>query len=274
MERVRVTRFRRGVATSQVFPWAWLAVNQFRATADLAGHIVASLAFYRRADIRVGDLCRLSDGRLFVVQQINLDVSQIKCACGEVAPVIPDQFSEGIINPWWTKAVPGTWAVVPSESRLRLTPPTGDSPDDGGFLSQLVTGDFDVCAWVSVAPGTAGDVQRGSLGARVSLTSAVYVGVKDDGTRKIMRMDQSGVSVVESSIAFTGHWLRLKRVGQDFFTYYSGNPRGVETVKDWVLLPPSGATVTSIASVSVGMGGVASGAGSPIVFDEVRNVGR
>jgi hypothetical protein len=274
MKRTSFTRFRYGEASGLAITPAWLEVR--RAVAGLTTVGQGAAAFVRCKidwDVRAGDVLKEADGRLFAVQQVRPEQATQMLLCSELSAIIPDEFESGIINAFWTVGAAGSWAQMAGTSTVMLTPPTGTKPEDAGFLSQPVTGDFDVAAWVCCTTGTVLDVQWALLGARTAADNGVYLALRDDGAgMQLVRVDEVAGVVTETALAMDAHWLRVKRVGCDFLTYYSANRRGVPEIGDWVLLPPGGAALQTAGAVSVGLGGYATGAGSAIKFDCVRNL--
>lgn len=270
MQRINLTRYRRGSSSSLSVAMAWLWVTAVRASSNLIAPVVSWVRLNQSLDILVGDIFKLTDGRLFIVQQIVPEGITNKCACSEVAKVVPDDFAAQILNPWWTAAGVGSWEIVEGEASVMLTAPVTTLPSTGAQLTQSVIGDFDVAARINAAAGETTNPQYAYLGGQMG-TSGVWIGACGMESPMVLRVDEEAGAVQMTIIAVAANYFRLVRQGADWLTYYCDLVQGPKTKADWKLLRPTVEVALGMGAASVGLGGMCGDAGEVSTIYWVKN---
>ena len=120
MKRTSFTRQRQGAAEALAITPAWLLVRHVRPEAILEGAWSAKIRVRSDWDVRVGDVLKEEDGRLFVVQQMAPEQATMLLLCSEVKGLIPDDFSSQVLNVWWTDNLGGRWEIGRASCRERV----------------------------------------------------------------------------------------------------------------------------------------------------------
>lgn len=251
-------------------PTVWLNIHTPRVFDGVDAPITASLRLKASWDVVKGDVLEAQQ-RFFCVEQLKPEQSTQLVFCRELAAFIPDEFTSGILNPWWTASGAGTWTPEGGKSTLRLTPPVVSTPAEAGFLAQTVKTEFSAIVNLICPVGSAGAVHRALLGFRTG-TLGCYVGVRGHGAQAVLRLDDNDGSITETVVVASATWLRLQRIGCgcDFLACYATTTHQPDEA-DWVLLTPSGLGVQSSAAGQLGLGGyVASGVAQAMTFECFR----
>lgn len=278
-KRGAMTRIRYGSA-STVFSTTWikfLAPGGQRRVITLLGReqgITATVTISGgSSDVREFDVLVDADGRRYqVIQVINKTVN-VQAQVVEVPRFIADEFENQFIEEFWSQSGSG-WSESDIPGMLSLDPPVASFPAAASRLVQTIPAgeDFDVWARIIIPFSSPSSQQMYALlGARISTTQGVYVGITNSGNDGVLRLDQTGASAMDDWVAHSGGdaFVRLKRVQGTFHTYFKANP-GLSSVKlegtepasdeDWIeIVPANGGQLASgvaaTGAVEVGLFG-------------------
>ncbi|MEW6129597.1 MAG: hypothetical protein AB1757_21330 [Acidobacteriota bacterium] len=265
-----LARQRYGVADVTIDP-AWLQVlkagtRKAIITSGAEVGISAEMRARNDADIKVGDtLYYAARGQRFNVQQVIAEAATLQALLQQIPRFIPDEFDNLFFEPFWSQRLNGgaiSETSSPGSVEFTAPSPAVQLASNGLFVYQTLSGDFDVFARISVSNTLTGaQLHFGYLGARIAASvNGVYIGNKGyAGGSDNVRLDQYGASAgqQDESIDTTAkNFVRIKRTGAVFHTYYSNNGASQipSSESDWIEVEPAGTQVTSAADVEVGLG--------------------
>lgn len=278
--RSQMTRTRYGVADITVDP-AWVRVHptgqrKIIVTSGAEVGITAEVRFVASADVAVYDFLYFAPLKLrLFVYQIIPEQATSRALCQEVPAVIPDEFDNAFIEPWWTQALAGgaiSEGSIPDVIVFTPNVPGVQLTGNAAFIYQTISGDFDVYTRLGVTNSGLADGQsnRGFIGARLDTSHGVYIGNHSYRTgiqyfSDIVAIDQYGASAGQQDEWSQGNgvnFVRLQRRGVTFHAYYCTN--GAANVpaseSEWIEADRAGQIVTGGGPVQLGIGGYLSNA--------------
>lgn len=223
--------------------------------------ISAEIRVKAASDVRVDDILKTGlhtiAGRVFIVRQVKPEADANLFQCAEIRHPIPDEFDAQSLGPFWATGLGlGSWAFL-NESQGGIahmdSMPNDTKPiDDGYSLFQPVSGDFDVWSRLRTDAGSAGNVRNALLGVRHtgSLTGC-WIGIRDNGlTGEPVRYDvytgspnfDTDTNTGFAAFPATYYYVRLKRIGNRFRTFYKTSPGEPVTESDWTEITNDPAT--------------------------------
>ncbi len=206
-------------------------------------------------DVIVGDVLKVGPttehGRVFIVRQIQYEADANLLHCGEIPAPIPDEFDDEREN-FWTQ-LGGNVFFTANEvfgGAMQTSLPAGTKPILEHALIQVVTGDFDIWARLRTDAGGAA-VRNALIGLQIpGALTGVFIGFRDNGaTAEPVRYDVTTPSPTFNLQTATGfvaapatyYYVRLRRAGRFFRTFYKTSPGEPVSESDWTQLHP-GAT--------------------------------
>lgn len=219
--------------------------------------VAGQIDFRREEDVRVGDLLKdQATGRIFTVAQMQDRPVQRRVLVAEVFPPIPDEFESGLIEAYWD--LDGNWAINQTLGELVPVTVSLADPAVASFCYQLLQGDFDVFTWVFADVGSSGAVRYALLKVQLNLLGPelTAVGVKNNGKGVFVRVDKNPgiVETVEGSLSAGLYgFVRLKREGARFRTFYASATHPPTEETEWREINPPVNAWTSAADVLIGL---------------------
>jgi hypothetical protein len=256
------TRYRLGGVASAVVSRAWLRVlgpsggapQILDPIAQQNRTLAAFIRLQSSFDVKVADILKeTASGRIFVVGQVQPEPGRTNLLhCSEIRAPIPDEFNAQSLEAFWTQTTSGfvSSSDGPSEPVLLLNSmPAGTLPSSAKGNYQTVSGDFDIWARVKTDVGSVGNVRHALIGARrPSDGLGCYVGIRDNGsTGELIRLDEYAVSTLDTTSGLiaapaTAYFVRLKRTGSRFQTFFKGTLDPPVLDSDWIEIANDPAT--------------------------------
>ncbi len=262
--RENFIRFRIGSAVMLDITPAWLRVlSPFGAAPQILdptgqGLVGVSAEIRYRGPINVipGDILKAglqaapAHGRIFIVRQVQRESDANLFQCAEIAAPIPDEFDDEreLI---WTQ-LGGNVFFTTNEifgGSMQTSLPAGTKPILEHALIQLISGDFDI--WTRLRTDAGGAAVRNALiGLQIPSTlTGIFIGFRDNGaSSEPVRYDvltgtpsfvtTTSTGPVASSATY--YYVRLRRRGRFFRTFFKTSPGEPVAESDWTQLHPSG----------------------------------